>query len=154
MALVTYGVNATVVLKYLLQWDVSNSNRPGTTDIDTDGEYLLRAAADLEDAMLEGGFDSSGISSANQPSAYYQLRGCLAERTALYYAAALGHSLGGEDILSEAWERNNDKLDDISSGKRIGEVTVTDGPREAIFVHGDDTVSTLNETRAEYDDVL
>jgi len=151
MAQNTFDVTAAVVLKHLAQFSVTNVTLPGTNDI-TD-EWIPLAAGEIEDAGQEGGFDFSEVDSTNEPDAYYILRHLLALRAALHYLAAAGHAVG-EGLLKARWDKTEKKLDDIRSGRRVAQMTVTDGAQGLVFYHGTDSDDDLDDYRAQYDDPL
>lgn len=153
MALVTYDVTATTVLKWLAQLATGNATIPGTSDI-TD-EWIQLAAAEVEDAMLEGGLSSASVAAATTPSAYYQLRHLVARLAALYYAEA--SALPVTDGLGEQWRADcKARLAEISSGRRVGELTATDGQQAARYYSGRDSTDedTLDDNRATIDGAL
>jgi hypothetical protein len=151
MALVTYDVTASVVKKWIAQISTGNTTVPGTSDIT--GEWINLAAARVEDAMLEGGFVSSSVSSTDHPSAYYQLRHLVARLAAVYYVQSLGvpTDAGAAGAMVEATEK---ELASIANGRRIGELSNTDGPRGARLYLGDDSASDIDAHRAGFDDAL
>ena len=151
MALVTYGVTASVVLKWLNQIATGNSTLPGTTDIT--GEWINLAASEVEDAMLEGGFDSSAVDSTDEPAAYYLLRHLLARRAALYYAQASRISTN-TDTATQMWEQTEELLKEIREGRRVGELYNATGNQVASLYTASDTTDDLDDYRACYDDVL
>jgi hypothetical protein len=151
VALVVYGVTAAVVLKWLAQLSASNAARPGTADI-TD-EWIQLAAAEVEDALLEGGLSSTSVDSTTTPSAYYQLRHIVARLAALSYAQSIGLPTS-EGIAAQWHDDLKAKLDDIRQGRRVGELSAADGPQAARFYGGDWTTSDLDAQRVCLDDEL
>jgi hypothetical protein len=138
---------------WLLHYQVAGNALPEYDEIDQDGEFLDMAAADIQDALMQGGHAAgAGSDSSTYPVAYSRLRGALAERCALYFAEALGGF--DPDVFQSKWDRNNEKLDAFRSGRRVGELTVTDSRVQGQFEHGTMTSTTLDTYRFRISDEL
>ena len=144
-----YGVTNSLILSdYLPQWQVNNANQPGTDIIDNKIDI---AAADFDEALTEGGYSASSIDATDTPIAYERARDLIATRAALLYASAIGHVFPADDT---SMAKNDEQLDRIRDGKPFGDLSITGGPRQGLFVHGTDTRTQVNDRRAKVIDPL
>ena len=150
MTLVTYDVTAAIVLKHFPQWSISQATLPGSENI-TD-EYINTAAANIEDAMLTGGFDSSIITSVAYPSAYYQLRYLVARLAALQYIYDIG--VYDAETMAKESARVRKKVQDIKEGKRLGEFERVDTEKLVQWSHADENSTDIDARRASMRDYL
>lgn len=140
-----YGADQAGVLAFVPQWAPAGSALPGYDEIDTDGQFIEMAGADVAIALQRAGHGLSPSATAGTV-VYRYLTTIINERGALYFASAIAH-LMDQDALDGAWARSNRKLDDIKSGADLLEMTQDDNQRTALLSHGDTTRATLDSYR-------
>jgi len=149
MSLATYGVDAAVVMKYLPQWQVSGNTLPGQAELDAGGEFLETAAADVLDALLEGGFGEPTATTSTNPKAYWIIHRAIAQLAALNLATAHRHLFDADD-LAKMWATTKNKLNEFRTGERIGEITITSSTKRSRFQHGLTTRTEIDDVRISY----
>lgn len=115
--------------------------------LDTDGDLLLEAAADIGDALQKGGHGlEPTVNSTDTPYAYRKLRALLRERVALLYLEIVGQGMSREK-LDRRQKNHNSKMLEIEKGEPIGELVVTDGQNRVQFQHGTDARTDIDSRR-------
>jgi len=153
MALSYYGTSATSVLARLAQYAAQGNTLPSSTSIAEGGEFLALAAAEVGEALDAGGFGAPTCTTTDNPLAYWILHGLISDLAAIYYAGSMQHLING-DALKPMRERCQVRLDAISQGKQLGEITVDDSSASGCLELGDQTDATMDDGRFTVDDEL
>lgn len=120
---------------------------PAYAALDTDGQIMNEAAADIAEALQAGGHGlSPTVNSTDTPVAYYRLRGLLMERVALIYIRIIGQGISAEKAEAR-WKMHEMRMEAISDGESVGELVVTDGQNRVQFRHGSDSRNDLDNRR-------
>lgn len=140
-----YGATRAGILALLPQWQQEGSVLPGYEEIDTNGKFLLDAAADVGIALQRGGHGLAPTLTAGTYS-YQRVSSLIEERAATRFATAVAHMMD-PDSLDYAWRRSDAQLHDIEQGRLLGELDDAANQRNVIFKHGTTTRATILSRR-------
>jgi hypothetical protein len=151
-----YDVTATEVKKYIPRAVVDGNVAPGLAEIGQGGEFLAGAAAELADALREGGFSSPlSCTSSINVEAYWIVHPFLAKFAALKYLDSISKGQDPNIEPSNSWSAIRRQLEGFKSGSRIGEITVISGRKTGRVYYGTtETTSTMAEKAFRRSDEL
>ena len=145
MTLPTYDVTATIVQAYLAQLGGTSANLPGVANITA--LWIPQAAADVETAMRQGGLSSAAVTSATYPLAYQKLQDLVARAAGIKYMMSITNQAASKE-LAKADEKLKAELDEIVTGKRIGELTSSTGAQSGRMYLGNESSTVIDARRS------
>jgi len=151
MAINVFGVDSDQVMKYLPRWSVSNQTLPGDTDMT---HWIEVAAAEVYDALIEGGFTVASITAEDAPNAYKTVQHVVARRAAYHYVLANSNMNISDPNVKEIYVKSMHFLNDFKSGKRICEISVAEGKQSGVFYHGTTSDADMVSERLDWTDEL